>query len=333
MTAATQTDAPPRSASGVPIDVAVLAVAWLLLSVASGYRWFGPGRDYVIYAEFYSTLGPGDDFTTHRFEPLFMASAWLFKFVLAADVELFLSALIALALGIKLTLIYRLTRLPFLACLTYLASYYILHDYTQLRQAVAIAFGLLSIDQYVRGRLLPSLIFIVIGALFQSSILVLGLGVLVFNALKLGPLGAAAILFAIVELFSLVSSFAAIDLLTLVNPDFSVHVDDFVNSTPLNVASGPNVAFAAMLLITAPLISLKDRRQTMNLVMCLMAVVVFLTLSEFPTLAQRFRDVFAVFGILLAFSFPPRSFGSIAAAIMMISSLWVLYRADDVLGV
>lgn len=302
-----------------------------MLSVASGYRWFGFGRDYILYLQFYDNLGVENFFRDDRFEPMFVATAWTFKYLLQAEFQIFITMLVALSLGIKLRLIYRLTRWPLLACLTYLMMFYVLHEYTQIRQSLAIAFGLLSIDSYIRRRFVRSLVFIVIGMLFQSSIAVLGLGVILFNLLVLGRVGAAIGLVAIVSVVPTVTSVSGALFIASYVPNFSVYVTDVLQYQPLNIASGPNILFAAMLVVLTPLVSPADRARMMYLIMCLLAAVSFVALLDFPVLAQRFRELYAVFGILLAFSFQWRSFGMVGALLMLLSGGWSLYRVGDLL--
>lgn len=331
MTAATAATSPVHSTSGLRLDVALLAVLWMLLSVASGYRWFGLGRDYILYLQFYENLGPDNFFRDDRFEPLFVASAWISKYLLHAEFQFFITMLVALSLGIKLRLIYRLTQWPLLACLTYLMMFYVLHEYTQLRQSLAIAFGLLSIDSYIRRRFVRSLLFIGIGMLFQFSIGVLGLGVLLFQLLVVGRFGMAIGIVGIASVVPLVTSISGALFIASFVPNFSVYVTDVLQYQPLNLASAPNILFAAMLLVVTPLVSPTDRARMMYLIMCLLAAVSFVALLDFPVLAQRFRDLYAVFAILLAFSFHWRSFGMIAALLMMLSGAWSLYRVGDIL--
>lgn len=333
MNAAVHDYAPAQSSSGLRLEVAVLAILWLTLSVASGYRWFGPGRDYIYYSEFYANLAAGNYFYDERFEPLFVATAWVFKYLLFSEFQLFIAVLVAVALGIKLQLIYRLTRWPFVACITYLMMFYALHEYTQIRQSLAIAFGLLSIHCYLERRFVWSLAWIAVGALFQSSIVVLGIGVLLFNLLALGRVAVGLGVLAVAALAGSVTSISSVLFLSAIVPNFSVYVLDALQYEPLNLASGPNLLFVAMLAVAAPLIGPSDRQRMMYLIMCLLAVVSFVVLIDFPVLAQRFRDMYAVFGILLAFSFPRRSFGTLSGALMLLAGCWSLSKVGDILTV
>lgn len=317
--------------TAVRLDAALLAAVWLLLSVASGYRWFGPGPDYLVYQQFYGSLSLDNFYRDERFEPLFVASAWVFKYLLRSEFQLFITVLVSLSLAIKLRLIYRRTRWPLLAGLTYLMIFYMLHEYTQIRQALAIAFGLLSIEAYIERRYVRSLLFIGLGVMFQSSVAILGLGVLLSNFLVLGRLGAALGLTGIAYVAPLATTIGGALFIARFFPAFSIYVGDFLQYEPLNLASGPNILFAAMLTVTIPLVSATDRPRMMYAIMCLLAVVAFVVLLDFPVLAQRFRDIYAVFGILLAFSFPLRSFGSLAVILTIVSGLWSLSRVSDIL--
>ncbi|MFQ3666814.1 MAG: EpsG family protein, partial [Sphingomonadaceae bacterium] len=122
-----------------------------LLAMASGYRWFGEGRDYGDYLIFWSDIGSISLLPQSRFEPGFTWMAWAFK-NLGADYGLFASFLVLVSLGIKFAVFYRQTRWPLAAVACYLGMFFFVHEYTQLRMAVALAFALLAAVAFGNGR-------------------------------------------------------------------------------------------------------------------------------------------------------------------------------------
>ena len=68
----------------------------------------------------------------------------------------------------------------------------------------------------------------------------------------------------------------------------------------------------------------------MAFIMSLMSVATFLVLRDIPTFAHRFREIFAVFSILLVFAGRTTAMRQGLRIVMTIASLWLLsqYIAD-----
>ena len=173
-----------RPASGLSLEVATATLLLLILAVAAGERWFGFGRDYLFYTEFYDRLGVATGLTGERFEPGFTAGAWLFKYGLGLPYAAYATVLVGGALAAKFTLFFRHCDQPLLACLVYCAAFYPLHEYTQIRIAVALAFGMTGAVAAVQGRPIIGGLLILAGATFQSSEIVIGIGVAIALLLR-----------------------------------------------------------------------------------------------------------------------------------------------------
>ena len=150
-----------------------LLLIWLFFSFAAGYHWFGEGRDYSEYLSFYSGLESKSFWVNIRFEPGFTFFAWVFKFYLGASYSTFYLVLVSLALGLKLHLIWRYTNSPVLAALAYLMLFYPLHEYTQIRVAVAMGFAYLAIHEGLQRKIYNALILLLLALFFHYSVVVL----------------------------------------------------------------------------------------------------------------------------------------------------------------
>ncbi|PZX40646.1 EpsG-like putative glucosyltransferase [Roseinatronobacter thiooxidans] len=117
-------------------------VSWVvavLAGIAAGYQFFGSGRDFFSYVSFYENIRVFGEQDFSRFEPGFVLVASFFKLVLNAEVEFLLAVLASASLLIKFA-IFSAYRRPFLTILFYLCCWYPLHEYTQIRAAVARSF-------------------------------------------------------------------------------------------------------------------------------------------------------------------------------------------------
>lgn len=332
MTAAVWRDRP--AAVGVKSDVAAATILTLVLAFAAGNRWFGFGRDYLFYVEFYDRLGLATKITEERFEPGFTAGAWLFKYVLGLPYAAYATVLVGGTLAAKFALFFRTCRYPLVACLVYVAAFYPLHEYTQIRIAVALAFGLWGAVIAVRGRPLVGGLLIVAGAAFQSSEIVVGLGVAIALLLRLRLPVAILLCVVLAVVVPLLIPADPIAFLAQFNP----LAQDYVNQLdvdPANFLSMANIETMLVIACMAPFaVSGRERLACLGLIMCLMSVLSYALLKDIPAFAHRFREMFALFVIPLVFCGRPTVMRQALAIVVVVASVWQLrqFIADGVLG-
>ena len=289
------------TSQGISLEKALPVLLIVLLAAAGGGRWFAEGRDYSAYVEFYDRLGLATNIADERFEIGYSAGAWVFKMILGLPYAVYASVLVGLALTVKFTCFYRYCDRPLLACLVYCASFYPLHEYTQIRIAVALAFGLIGCLASTRGRLVEAAIWIAIGALFHTSELVLGLGVGLAVLIRLPWRLATSYIMAVLVTIYFVFPTDPISLLTIANPFAREYIEGISDDVP-NLIAVENVVIAVSILLCYPAVSnTRDRVLTLSYIMLLLAMLFFMVLVDVPAFAFRFRELFAIFGLIVVF--------------------------------
>ena len=164
--------------AGRQAQTAALIVAWLLLTCAAGFRWLGDSRDYLQYLAYYDQIPPYLSFNYTRFEPGFHVCAWFARTYLNLEYDYFVLIVAGVSLAIKFHLFRKYLRYPLLAVITYAAIFYPVHEYTQIRIGIALAFGYLTIHNLYEKRYLWGAIWFVPAYLFHTSAIVLPLAFL-----------------------------------------------------------------------------------------------------------------------------------------------------------
>jgi len=317
-----------NDAVGISPAHAIYIFTWALLSIAAGYRWFGVGVDYPEYREWWDGLLSWDSVREGRFELLFASLGLIFKragFSLGA----YYASLIAVALGIKFTLIYRHTRWPLLALASYVAIFYFLHEYTQVRAAVAIAFGLLATFAWTRRNYVSAAAWLVLGATFQSSVLALGVGfvfaVSLSNAWAMVGWGVVAAAAAYVA-----STIDPVSVLVAFNPLVESYITTADTYEPPNIYSPQNVLLVAAIGASA-VAALRDREPVyrLSLAMCVLALVAFFLFYSVPAIGNRLFGLFFVFAVFLSFQSRRFDMAALAGPATLVSAAWALRNAFD----
>jgi len=121
----------------------VLAISLILIST---FKLLGPDQDLYVYLGF---LDAGN-YTQHkyRFEP----AASLFREVANNDALIFFFLFALLGIGLKILAFYSLSKNFLLVAFYYCVTFYLLHDYTQIRTGVATGIFLLCINDIWQGK-------------------------------------------------------------------------------------------------------------------------------------------------------------------------------------
>lgn len=322
------TGASPRATAmpGLAPGPALAAALALFLALAAGYRWFGAGRDYGDYLQFWNDLGPFETLGESRFEPGFVLTAWVFR-ELGADYGLFASSLILLSLSIKFALLYRHCAWPLAAIASYVGLFYFLHEYTQIRVAVALAFAFLATSALAAGKPIRAGIWLLAGALFQSSILVVGLGFVLYLALS-SLRGALLMGMAALASGFLLARLSLLDLLTVANPLLLAYVENAADFDPPNPYGPGNLLVIATVLVSLPLaVEGRDRFFRLCLILAALAPIGFALLLPFPVVAVRLWAVFAFFVVPLAFRRLHPDLGALTMLFTLANAAWSVRNA------
>lgn len=297
------------------------------LSLAAGYRWLGDGRDFITYYYYYNNIPSFFDLQNNRFEVGYQMAAYTFRLILDVDYEVFATVLAAVALGIKFFLFNKYLSRPFTATILYLGIFYPVHEYTQIRTAVAVSFAMLAIHLWMDKRRLWACVFFFAAFLFHYSIAALAAGFLISPLFK-QPIRIAIAVFllgAVMVLTDLVNIFASVaGALNPVVQDYAYGSDFYFEQNPLSVQ---NVAFAFVALYSMVFGIYKSSdyhaRFTVLLLMGLAAIPIFFNA---PVLAERLRDIMMVPAVFLVCRSPLtiREYPNLAVMLMLAAwQLWV----------
>lgn len=308
---------------------ALIVFVWLFLSFAASYQLFGVGRDFPGYLDSYSQLGQHSFWTDSRFEPGYVFFAWVFKFYLKASFSHFYLVLVSFALGIKLYLIWRYTSSPVLAMLVYVMLFYPLHEYTQIRVAVALGLAYLALHKGLQGKISNAIVLFFLALTFHFSVAVLLVGAcLVFFFRQ----NIYYFVYGSVLVFMLLAFFG-LQFFTIFISELNPLTLAYLENTQSAIT--PNLFSLSMILFFTTFVSIalfqrpwRDNYTCLWFFLSIMGMISFVLLIDSPVFAHRVKDVLLVSSVFLTFRFRRISLGArVPAMLMIVNGMWVLYRA------
>lgn len=306
------------------IYVVIIAVlSALVFGFIAGYQLLGEGRDFSNYLSFYNKLVLLGYTESIRFEYGFVFVASFFQRVLNADVELFLAFLASLALIIKFT-VFLSQRRPLLTLLFYLFCFYPLHEYTQIRLAVAMSLILLASEQLFKHNHEVFFVLIGLACLFHASSLTMLVSIPLASKLASFPmrLNVVVLLGLGVStgfLFSKIIEFSS-----SINPLVSRYSNNVDDST-VNLFSTVNILTVALLILILLARSLPDRRSRAYFLLVLFGIALMIAFREVPVFSHRLREMFLVFLAPLAFNTRLTPLGIIQMCLAVVLGTGYLY--------
>lgn len=284
----------------------LFTVAAVVLGVFAGYRLLGEGRDFLNYVTFYENIREFGEQGFFRFEPGFVWVATVFKLVLNAEVEFLLAVLASLSLLVKFAL-FSHHRRPVLTILFYLCCWYPLHEYTQIRAAVAFAFVFLAAEAFFNRRFVMFAALVAMGSLFHGSSLAPAVAIPVAWVLASFRLpmiiaaiaGGAAALGAVMQPLLVFAE--------RLNPLAGTYAPN-LEGYSVNLFSSVNILTVALLGAILFARSLTDRRLRTLFILVLFGLAVAVAFQSMPVFSHRLREMFLIFLVPLAFNarFTPR---------------------------
>lgn len=280
----------------------ILVAVWAILTLVAAFRWLGIGRDYLEYLAYYETI-PAYLFTsTSRFEPGFQLLSWLFRNQLDLDYGYLVLLVSGASLGIKFYLFRKYLRYPLLAAATYVAIFYPIHEYTQIRTGLALALAYLAVHKLLEGRWLAGAAFLVAGYLFHTSVIVVPVAFLAARFIR-GNVIVFALGIVAAALFLISDQLRAfiVTIFSSANPLLQAYVE---NRT-LDVVSIFSVTNLLLLAAVVAGIAANwfnaGRYHATFLTMAIGAVLAVLVLSSAPMIAVRTKEVLFVSVVFLAY--------------------------------
>lgn len=283
----------------------VLVAMWAVLSLAAGQQWFGDSPDLPNYLYYYNTIGPFFDLANSRFEYGFQFLAWSWSNLGLGYTSLFV-LLSGFSLGCKFYLFERYLSSPVMAAVSYILAFYLLHEYTQIRAAVGIAFALLGVHALLGRRWIAFAFFTILGILFHYSMVVMplvalgsrqikGRAVVVLGALVL--IAGSTVLPAVQQLI--------VDLFSALNPLTTAYVYNDLNTDSANILSFASIMTVGILGWTIAMpTTFREEYLRVFFGMALTSYLSLVLLRDSLELALRLRDALATGLVFLIFREP-----------------------------
>ena len=316
------------------LHATTLALLGSLCSVAAAYRWFGIGRDYLIYFYVYNNISGLGQLGAFHQEIGFLLTLWFCKTYLFLSINQVYLLLIVIALFLKFRLIMKYTSAPILASIVYIAFLYPTHEYTQLRVALALGVAYTALDCYFEKKYLLSVGLFIIAALFHASTLALAVGVgVVVTIEKLPPKQAAILLFTLMLVLifavSRLSYLADIfHLMSGLNARADVYAQTNYTYEAPTITSSSSILLIIIVGISPGFLKCikEERMKTLYLLSCFSILLYVLFLSV-PVVAFRLRDLFVFPLLIYPFCFDRSPQSRIPATFVALLGVGMLYKS------
>lgn len=141
----------------------------LLMLFIAGSRFFGPDVDFIAYKEMIENIR----YRENNKEFSFQFFLWLNDLIFYSNANVFMFMFASMSLSVKFYALFKLSRIPLISLALYIVSYFWLHEYVQIRTAIAIGFFLLSIKDLSEGNLKKYMLKVLLATLFHWSSLIL----------------------------------------------------------------------------------------------------------------------------------------------------------------
>ncbi len=323
----TATDVSP-TVTGIQPGAVFLLLLAVVFAAAAGYGWFGESRDYANYVGVYDALMRHDTFASYRFERGYIYLSWFCKFYLGMDFAQYYMFLACTSLLLKFRLLWKHTSAPVIAAVVYLMVLFPLHEYTQLRAAVALAFAYTAMDAYLDGKRFTAVLLLVVGVLFHATAMALAAAALfVLFVAKRSPVLAAA-LFSVVAVvgYLLISKF--MNVLEAANPLVAKYVDQAFLNEPPNVFSGQNILLFALIVSSAIFLRpWQVRKDGFFFYLSFWTLITYVALLKIPAFAHRISEAFIFPCLLFPFRFDDLHQSRIPSVMAVLTGGWMVYEA------
>jgi hypothetical protein len=303
----------------------------LLLVVFAGIRGAAVDRDYNNYVSYFELASPFRDYLTGAAsfinEPAANIIASVVKDWFGGSSVIFFIIFAILGITIKIHALSKLSEFLSFSVLIYFTNYFFLHDMTQIRAAVSIAFFLLSLDSIYRKKLGSFLLFVFMGALFHYSILVT-IPLYFLNVQKLNRAFYALLLIGITVLgWAHVNIFNTVfvPIVSRVSPRFAAYTKLILAADLYNPLYIIRVAICLFLIWKAELLAPRNKYFIILLKINIISLCLFSLFSSVGAVAYRLREFLGVVEVILLpmipYAIKERKF---AIAVVVVLSLVIL---------
>ena len=282
----------------------------ILLALLAGFRDENISKDYFNYQYVFDNvylITNNNFFYLISFEPGFIGIVLFFRKLFESNYGVAIMLFYAFtSLGIKLFAIKKLSINPYLSLLFYFSYFFLFHEMTQIRIALASAFFLVSLISFLKGNKLGFIGWILIATCFHYSA-IFYLFLLIFNtknlnkSIYLGILIASLIL-GVIKL-PILNVFGNLDL-----SDISSKLDNYIQisengSIAVNVFNSLNIlnilcCFYLLFAVTKEEF-LQDKKLLLFLKCNILSIFLLSFLAGAPAFSMRFNQLFSIAQIFL----------------------------------
>jgi hypothetical protein len=307
-----------------PVKVALLVLA-LVLALLAAYRVLGSGADYNAYFAYYLTVTEYYSSNVSRFEVGFQYWSWFAANRLYLSFPVFYAITAFVPLYIKFDLLWKYTYAPWFAILTYIVLFYPVHEYTQIRVAVALALifvGIFTLNE--RRYVLAALAFALALAFHASAaiVIVIAIGAM-FIPLHFTMIGLSVTAVAMLYYSELITAL----ILQLFN--FNDTIERIVDNPELYEVNFLSVTNLCLAISTGLCVAGGAHHGKLGrtfLTMSISAFVFMILFQASPVLAQRIKEMLWLAIIFLAFR-PVTNRPLLAARVLLVlGGAWSVYR-------
>jgi len=293
---------------------------------AAGFSMFGVSRDYLSYESFYLEIQFNNPFEYVRFEPGFVLTAWISKFVLLLPLPVYLFLFILAALVLKASAFMK-TMYPTLTMLFYLANWFPLHEYTQVRVAMATSFLFLSFHYLFQGKRALSAATCALAVSFHASAFFAAfMVILAYSLSRYRMWFVAPAIFGAGALLPVLVTGVLLPVLQRVNPLLVAYINNSSEFETPTILSGNNILTVLLLALIAFGSGLKTVRHRTLFLVAVQGLAVFILFDDVPVLAHRLKEIALVFLTLLVFDqrITAKRIPQVVVAVGL--SAWSLYK-------
>ena len=290
----------------------------VLFSLLAGFRVFGMSRDYWGYQFLFESVADGD--IDSRLEPAFIFITKLFGSFFPNDFPLFMGmcAFFGLFWKLRLLTLQRYYLLPFLIYFLILLP---LHEMTQIRIAMASGFAYWGIYLSIEGKKLSGFLWLVLGALFQYSVLVLLPFVIMPERVFKYPKPLLVLVFGVAPSIILWSFVDSMDFLNpLINNYMAVADENAVNPF-----SSRNLILICITITGFACFSRLNYKIRPWFLISVMGLGLFYGMMRMPVFAQRLLEL-TMFSYLIWIPFLPKKPRIAAWSLFILLSCYMFYR-------
>jgi hypothetical protein len=275
------------------------ALAALVLGLIAGFRPFGVGRDFLQYLDFYSSIGPLSSYSDFRFEPGFSWMAIQASNIIGINYYAFAAVVASFSMALKFRTFSGLHH-PFLASAYYISCWFPLHENTQIRAAISITILFFAAHKMFQNKWWQFILLCAASSLFHYSAFFGAFAIFISYHLSKYSIGIGIIISAfsgIVLTIAMDYIFPAVIILRE-----GIEYDTYRSGSP-NIFSFVNVLTFLFIVLSLANGSMNDRKNKTFLLVVITSFSVLIGFYTVPVMANRMRELLAVFMAFIAFEY------------------------------